>query len=472
MKKTKIVCTIGPASASPKVIKELLLAGMDVARLNFSHGDYQSHAKLINTLRIQARLLKKPLALMADLQGPKLRVGELKEAVILKKGEKVILSYKKRISKIFLPLQVDISKYVKKGQRILLDDGQVELSVEKVSRGVIFARVVVPGKIISHKGLNLPDSRVTLSALTEKDRKDLLFALKQGVDFVALSFVAKADDLKKVKIIIARHKNKKEEAPWLVAKIERPEAIKNFASILKVADAIMVARGDLGVEIEASQVPLVQKNLIEQCLRAAKPVIVATQMLDSMIRNPRPTRAEVSDVANAVVDHADAIMLSGETASGKYPVAAVKMMSRIAEQTEKSPYDNLPVHYFGDDSKSVVAAVASSAYEMALEVKAKAMVGATMSGLTGRMLARQRPQEADIIILTNSLVVYRKLALVWGVRQYLMPTCKTLDELVAKSMALVKKEKLVKKGEKIVLVTGSPVGIRENLNLCEVRSIS
>ncbi|OHA62592.1 MAG: pyruvate kinase [Candidatus Wildermuthbacteria bacterium GWA2_46_15] len=472
MKKTKIVCTIGPASQSAKIIKELLIAGMDVARLNLSHGDYASHTKLINTLRSQARVLKKPLALMADLQGLKLRVGEIKDALVLKKNDKVMLSYKKMPGKSFLPLQVDISKFLKKEHRILIDDGQVELRVEKVARGIIFARVFVGGKIISHKGLNLPDSKVSLSALTDKDKKDLLFALKMGVDMIALSFVAGVKDLETVKKIIYKNRLKKNEEPWLVAKIERPEAVKNFDGILKVADAIMVARGDLGVEMEPSQVPIIQKNIIKDCLRSAKPVIVATQMLDSMIRNPRPTRAEVSDVANAVVDHTDAVMLSGETANGKYPVEAVKMMARIVAETEVSPYDDLPANFLGDDKHSVVASVANTAYRMAREVGAKALVGATLSGLTARMLARQRPQESDIIIFTNSTVVYRKMALVWGVRQFLMPTCKTLDELVNKSMALVKKEKLVKKGEKIVLVTGSPVGIRENLNLCEIRTIS
>lgn len=472
MKKTKIICTIGPASASSKIIREFILSGMDVARLNLSHGDYASHTKLINTLRSQARALKKPLALMADLQGPKLRIGEIKDTVILKKNDKITLSYKKMRGKSFLPLQVDISKFVKKDHRILIDDGQVELLVEKVARGLIFAHVNVGGKIISHKGINLPDSKVTLSALTEKDKKDLLFALKMGVDMVALSFVATAKDVEIVKKLIYKNRLKKNEEPWLVAKIERPEAVKNFAGILKVADAVMVARGDLGVEIEPSQVPIIQKNIIRECLRSAKPVIVATQMLDSMIRNSRPTRAEVSDVANAVVDHTDAVMLSGETANGKYPVEAVKMMARIVTETEASPYDDLPAGFLGDDKHSVVASVANMAYRMAREVNAKALVGATLSGLTARMLSRQRPQESEIIIFTNSAVVYRKMALVWGVRQFLMPTCKSLDELVNKSMALVKKEKLVKKGEKIVLVTGSPVGIRENLNLCEVRTIS
>jgi len=475
MKKTKIVCTIGPASEDSAIIEAMVRAGMDVARLNLSHGDYKSHEKVIKSVRRAAKLVKKPVGIMLDLQGPKIRLGEISGKTILKQGETVVLSHNMedaaKTNFTLLPTQVDLRSSLKHGDPVLIDDGKIQLEVIQVKGLQVWCRVEVPGEVSSHKGINLPQSMVRLPLISEKDEEDLKFGLKNDVDFIALSFVQHAGDVLNLQKLIKKHNPSKFEEPWVIAKIEKGSAVEEFDKILQFSHGAMVARGDLGVEIPAQEVPLVQKKLIETCLRSAKPSVVATQMLDSMVKSPSATRAEISDVANAVTDHADAVMLSQETAVGMYPVKAVEVMNKVVIEAEKSPYDDLPHDYLRDERNSRALAVADSAHELSKNTKAKAIVGATVSGFTARMISHQRPQNAEIIMMTQSEKVFRQMSILWGVRPFMLPRCKTLEEIISRSVALVKRQKVVTKGDKIVIVTGQPVGQRENMNLVEVQTI-
>lgn len=469
MKRTKIIATIGPASESPKILRELVKNGLNVARLNFSHGTYDNHKQLIDNIRVVAKKSKKPIAILQDLQGPKIRVGALPKPVVIKKGQQVVLG------KDF-DMDFDISRSVKKGERILIEDGLMELKVVSVklprgkakTHGLITCKVVNGGTVKSHKGVNLPDSQITFPIITSKDLADLKFGLANDVDYVALSFVRDGKDILNLRRLIAKHLPCGLQAPKIIAKIERKEAVQNFDEILEASDGIMVARGDLGVEIADSQVPLIQKDLIAKCNSYAKPVIVATQMLDSMIRNPRPTRAEVSDVANSVIDHADAVMLSGETATGGYPVEAVSEMRRIIEATESSPYDDIPAESFSlnaqvEDYKASL--IAGAVLRLAIGVGANAIIGTTESGYTARFVSRERPS-APIVILTDRKKVFRQMALIWGVTPLYVDSLRALKDvegLLKYFVAKAKKRKLIKRGEKVVLVAGNPLGERMNL---------
>lgn len=468
MKRTKIICTIGPASENPKILSELIKNGMNVARLNFSHGSYENHLELMDTIRAAAEKQNKPVAILQDLQGPKIRISKLEQPVVIKKGQEVVIGKD-------LGMDFDVSRSVKKNDRILIEDGLMELKVIKTiptragskAHGQIVCKVIAGGTVNSHKGVNLPDSTITFPILTSKDLRDLKFGLENDVDYVALSFVRDHKDILNLKRLIDKHLPKSKEAPKIIAKIERKEAVSNFEAILKAADGIMVARGDLGVEIADSQVPLIQKDLIAKCNRHAKPVIVATQMLDSMIRNPRPTRAEVSDVANSVIDHADAVMLSGETATGKYPVETVVEMRRIIEATESSPYDDMPAMSFEgnilDDYKASL--IAGAVLRLAIGVDAGAIIGTTESGYTARFVSRERPS-APILILTDRPKVYRQMALLWGVRPLYvnsLTALKNVEGLLNHFVSQAKSMKLIHKGQKVVLVAGNPLGERMNL---------
>lgn len=327
MKTTKIICTIGPASEKVQTLNEMVKNGMNVARLNFSHGTYANHAKLIKNVRSVSKKLNTPVVILQDLQGPKIRVSELKKPVALKAGRKII------IGKDFT-IDADVAKYIKPKQRIFIQDGLIQLLVEKVSDGLVYCKAVNGGSIQSHKGVNLPDTKLPLSSLTPKDIKDLEWGLGQGVDWVAISFVRSTADIAFLKKQISTLK-KKGRTPKIVAKIEKPEAVKNINAIIKASDIIMVARGDLGVEVPEEKVPAIQKSIIKKCNRANKSVVVATQMLESMVGSPRPTRAEVEDVADAVLEGADYTMLSEETASGKYPVQATAEMHKIIVEARK-----------------------------------------------------------------------------------------------------------------------------------------
>ncbi len=462
-KKTKIVCTLGPTSQSVKTLTEMVKAGMNVARLNFSHGDHENHAMLIRNIRSVAKKLNTTITIIQDLHGPKIRVLEMKEPINVKVGQTVIIGED-------FKLDLDVMKSIRAKQRILIEDGLIELEAEKVVGGKIYCIALSPGKIQSHKGVNLPRTKLHIPILTDKDIADLKFGLDQNVDYVALSFVRNAKDVVKLRELIEKYNPKTFQKPLIIAKIEKPEAVKNFDSILRVTDSVMVARGDLGVEMPENQVPIIQKSIIQKCLHASKPVIVATQMLDSMIRNPRPTRAEVSDVANAVIDQTDCVMLSGETAFGKFPVKAVSEMARIIETTEKSAF--LPAHkHLADRIVSKTEAVAESVFDLAMHTKAKVIVGATESGFTAREVAHERPYHQHLVMLTPKAKTLRQINMIWGVQPFLVGEAKTFEELMEVMLDTLKQKKLVKKGDKVVVVTGEPLGQKENLNMVEVKTV-
>lgn len=462
-KKTKIVCTLGPTSQSIKILTEMALAGMNVARLNFSHGDHENHALLIRNIRSVAKKLNTTITIIQDLHGPKIRVLEMKEPLNVKVGQQVIIGQD-------FKLDLDVMKSILPKQRILIEDGLIELEVERIVRGKIYCIALSPGKIQSHKGVNLPRTKLKIPILGKKDIDDLKFGLKMDVDYVALSFVRTSRDVLNLKKLIDKYNPKGLDKPQIIAKIEKPEAVRNFDAILNQTDAVMVARGDLGVEMPENEVPIIQKTIIQKCLKSAKPVIVATQMLDSMIRNPRPTRAEVSDVANAVIDQTDCVMLSGETAFGKFPVKAVGEMARIIETTEKSVF--LPPHkHLSDKVVSKVEAVAESVFDLAMHTRAKVIVGATESGFTAREVAHERPYRQHLVMLTPNPKTLRQINMVWGVRPIFIKEVKTLENLMANMIKAIKQNHLVKKGDKVVIVTGEPLGLKENLNLVEVKTI-
>jgi len=451
MKRTKIVCTIGPASAKPALLRKMIRAGMNVARLNMSHGTYASHRAMIRMVRQAARSLHTTVGILVDLQGPKIRVGELpKEGVTLRAGSTVVFSTDPDDrAPHYLPVSYrKLHREVRPGERVLMDDGLMEAEIVRVGGRRITAKVVTGGVLTSHKGVNLPSSRVTLRSMTPKDYRDARFALAEGADWVALSFVRTASDVLDLRRAIGRRKDQ----PRIIVKIEKPEALKNFDAILAVTDGVMVARGDLGIEIPAEQVPPAQKMMVRKCLAAGKPVVVATQMLDSMIRNPRPTRAEVSDVANAVIDHADAVMLSGESATGRYPVEAVRVMARIAEETEASHLDDLPPSPM-KEPETVRSAISGAAGLIAERVGAQAVVVATLSGDTARYIARTRP-ELPIFAATPSVRSAGAVSISWGVYPFVVPMVGTVARLIALMRAKLLKLKMVRRGRRLVLVAG------------------
>ena len=476
MNRTKIIATIGPASSKYKILLKMAKAGMDVCRLNFSHSSHQIHLDLINNIKKVRQELDVPLTILQDLQGPKLRVADVGDGGIrIEKNEEIVLVDKKIINYNLLvssknkiiPVDFDISKIVRNNNRILVHDGLIELKVSKVEKNLVWCKVITSGIIFSHKGINIPGNKVTDTVLTKKDKEDLKFGLKQKVDWIALSFVRDPADIRSLRKLIKKYDPKSKVK--IMAKIERPEAVKKINKIIDEVDAIMIARGDLGVEIDIERVPIIQKDIITKCMKFGKPVVVATQMLESMVENLRPTRAEVSDVANAVIDHADAIMLSGETAYGKYPVETVEMMNKIVKRTEASPYDDVIDDKLLSKLEDVLA-VPESVKNLVLNTKAKAIVVATNSGYSARMISRLRP-ETKIIALVNDGVIKRQLNVSWGIFSLNMPKCKTVSEIINKSIKLIKDKKLVKKGDSVVIVTGQPVGKKHNMNLVKLQEI-
>lgn len=476
MKRTKIVCTIGPASASPKVLISMVKAGMNVCRLNMSHGTHQSHAKLIKNIRAVSKKTNEPLAILMDLQGPKIRVGNLPESGFkLEAGKKVVFTNdiskdgsakdRSKIPVTYLGLHKDI----KPGSRMLLDDGLLEAKVLEIKGKDVHAEVVTGGTLTSHKGLNLPDVTISIPAITDKDKEDIKFGIKQKVDFVALSFVRTANDVRALRKLISG--KSAEAAPiQIIVKIEKHEALKNFDEILEATDAVMVARGDLGIETPAQRVPVHQKEIIDKCRHACKPVIVATQMLDSMIRNPRPTRAEVSDVANAVIDHADAVMLSGESATGKYPVQAVEIMAKTIEETEKSKFDDVSIGTEIKEETGEKVAVTAMAALLEKLTGAKIILGASWSGNTGRLVAHYR-SEAPVVMGSPNQRVVRQLNLSWGVKPFLLKKVKRVDSLMNELITYAKKSKLVKVGDRIILLSGEKVGAIGGTTLAGLRRL-
>ncbi|MFA6429262.1 MAG: pyruvate kinase [Patescibacteria group bacterium] len=477
-KRTKIICTIGPASNQAPQLEAMIKAGMNVCRLNFSHGTHEDHSALIQRITEVRERLGESVAILQDLQGPKIRVGDLpKDGVELKKGETVVFNTDPNATLPEIPLTYhELHQDVKVGDVLLLDDGLLDVRVTKVEGRKISCEVVTGGMLSSHKGLNLPTATLSIPAITDKDKDDVKFGVSQMVDWVALSFVRNAKEIYDLRYLIKQYEdelgtaNKAGHPIRIIAKIEKHEAVKNIDEIIEAADGIMVARGDLGIEMPAEAVPLIQKEIIEKCLSAAKPVVVATQMLDSMIRNPRATRAEVSDVANAVIDHTDAVMLSGETASGKYPLQAVETMARIIRETEASKYDNVEAEAELHARLSTEAAMSNVASILSRDIKAKVILVASMSGDTGRVVSRYRP-EASILVATDDDRTCRQLNLSWGVRAFVLPKCNTVEELVDRSVGHLKKAKLVHAGDKIVIVAGEPVGVTGGVNLVEIRDI-
>ncbi len=476
-KRTKIVCTIGPACSSKDILKKMVLAGMNVARLNFSHGTYENHAELISNIRAVAEETGRPIAIMQDLQGPKIRLGILpEEGVELREKEEVYFDTSiDKFEDNAIPIGYrELHKYLQIDERILLSDGKIEVKVRSIEGSLIKAVVVVGGVVYSHKGLNIPDSVMDIEVLTDKDKKDVLFGMQHEVDFIAMSFVMKPANIIDLRYLIKQYEqeyNIKNESPIkLIAKIERREAIDNIEDILDVVDGIMVARGDLGIEIPARDVPLVQKKLIDIALSKAKPVIVATQMLDSMQDNPRPTRAEVSDVANAVIDHTDAVMLSNETATGKYPVLVVETMADIIQETEKSHYDDMGLRTFTNDKDDTDGIISEMSRILAEKTGAKFILVASLSGDSGRMISRHRP-ELSIMVPTSSKRVERQLNLSWGVYPFILPECHSIEELVDRSISYLRETNQAKRGDKIIIVAGDPVGQSGKMNLLEVREI-
>jgi pyruvate kinase len=462
--RTKIVCTIGPASGSPEALARLAAAGMDVARLNFSHGTHSEHAAVIAAVRDVAERAGRPIAILQDLAGIKLRIGEIAGgAVALAAGEAFTLTARDvpgdaREVSVNDP---NVPRSVRPGDRLLLCDGEIELAVEEASGDDARCRVVSGGVLSSHKGISLPSTPFGAPGLTAKDRDDLAFGVAQGVDYVALSFVRSAEDVRAARAFLAAAG----AAIPLVAKIEKREAITRIDEILAASDALMVARGDLGVETPLEHVPLLQKMLIDRANRAGKPVITATQMLLSMVENPRPTRAEVGDVANAILDGTDAVMLSEETASGRYPEESVATMKRIAEDTETAfPFD-LWMRKFEDKSlQTMPEAVAGAAVELAEHIGASAIVAWTDSGATARLVARHRPRR-PILALSTKPETARRLALVWGVVPLVADAAESTDAILERAPVLAVRTGLLGPGQTAVITAGIPTGVAGSTNL-------
>ncbi len=464
-KRTKIIATIGPASSSAAVIAKLIRAGMDAARLNFSHGDWNDHTRRIRLIRQEAEKAGKQIAIILDLQGPKLRVGNIKnDAVTIKRGDSITLTTKKVLGTKDL-VSVTYPRLVKDlkiGNRVLLDDGRLALTVLSKSTAGLRCKVTGGGILRSHKGVNLPGTILLLPSLSRKDKADLRFGIAHDVDYVALSFVRTANDISATRRFLKAHGA---DIP-VIAKIEKPQAIHNLDKIILASDGVMVARGDLGVEMSPEQVPLLQKRIIEACNRAEKPVITATQMLESMIENPQPTRAEASDVANAILDGTDCVMLSGETAMGKYPVQTVEVMARIAEQTEASVAPRAP----NTDLSGPDESVAHAACRAAEEQHARAIVTFTQSGSTALMVSKHRPR-MRIIAPTPFDQVARKMSLYWGVTPILLKSKRTTDDMIASVERAMLFIKLAKNHDLIVITAGVPIGVAGSTNMMKIHRI-
>jgi pyruvate kinase len=469
MPRAKIVCTLGPASSTPERIGELIDAGMSVARLNFSHGSHDDHARMLQIVRAEADRRGKAIAALLDLQGPKIRVGkiangqiELKPGAALTLTTEDILGDERRVSTTYLGLPRD----VKVGDQILLDDGYLGLAVTQVTDKDVKTVVVTGGILKNNKGINLPGVDVSAPALSEKDRIDIGFALRHGVDYVALSFVRRPEDVHEAKRLLTVD----QVSIPVIAKIEKPQALDRLGDIIDASDGIMVARGDLGVELGPEKVPLWQKRIIEETNKRGKIVITATQMLESMITQPRPTRAEASDVANAVLDASDALMLSGETASGLYPVDAVKTMARIIEEIERSAYYRASVE-IPDIQLAVPAnAIAHAAMTAARAMKLKTIVAVSESGGAARLVSEYRP-DANIVALTTNEVSFRRLALIWGVTPVLISPAATTEELIDRVEATLIERNLAVPGENVLITMAVPVGSGMQTNVLKIHQI-
>ena len=455
MKKTKIICTMGPNTDDKNIMRELAKNGMDVARFNFSHGDHEEHLGRLEVLREVRKELDIPVAALLDTKGPEIRTGLLKDGkkVVLKEGQTFTLTTRDVVGDDTITHinYSGLNEDVTAGNKILIDDGLIELDVVEVNGTDIVCKVVNGGELGEKKGVNVPNVKIKLPALTEKDKEDILFGIRQGFDFIAASFVRTADCIREIKEILEEHGSNMR----VIAKIENAEGIENLDAIIEASDGIMVARGDMGVEIPAEKVPYIQKTIIRKCNEACKTVITATQMLDSMIRNPRPTRAEVTDVANAVYDGTDAVMLSGETAMGKYPVEALKMMATIVEDSEShldyAAYRQRKVSE--SNTKNVSNAVCFASVSTAHDLGATAIIAPSISGFTTRMLSKWRPS-ATIIGMSPSMTTVRQMQLQWGVTPVWSRRADTTDELIESSAEELKSRGMVHVGDTTVITAG------------------
>ncbi|MEO5601299.1 MAG: pyruvate kinase [Cyclobacteriaceae bacterium] len=467
--KTKIVATVGPASSSKDMLRALIREGVDVFRLNFSHGTHEDHLKVINAVRELNQELGSTVSLLQDLQGPKIRVQEVQPDTIVVKGQELVITSRQLLGNkdIVSTSYTSLPKDVKYGDMILIDDGKIELKVKEVREVEVVTEVVYGGPLKSRKGINLPFTKVSAPSLTEKDLIDLDFGINHKVDWIALSFVRKGSDIKELRQILDAHKS----TCRIVAKIEKPEALNNVDEIINSTDAVMVARGDLGVEIWLEEVPMVQKMLVEKCNKAGKPVIVATQMMESMIENPRPTRAETNDVANAVMDGADALMLSAETAAGKYPLEVIRSMVRTVASVEKNP----SIYFrFRDVNTSEAAFMNDSlvlaACKLAKDVGAKAIVGMTSSGYTAYKASSHRPN-ANIFVFTGNRSLINTMNLVWGSRAYHYDKTDSTDETISDVEEILKREGHVKSGDIFIFLASMPIQEKARTNTLKINVV-
>lgn len=471
MKKTKIVCTIGPSSDSYEVLKALVNEGMNVARLNFSHGTHPEHKKRIDTIKKLRDDLDEPIAIMLDTKGPEIRIKTFKDGMIrIEQGQDFTLTSEDvegDETKVSVTYK-DIAKDLKADDRVLIDDGLVEFTVISVDDKNVYMKAVNSGELSDRKGVNLPSVKVNLPTLTEKDIEDLIFGIENDVDFIAASFIRSAKDVLEIRKILESNGG---DDIKIISKIENLEGVQNIDEIIDVSDGIMVARGDMGVELDEEDIPLVQKDIIRKCNLKGKFVITATQMLDSMIRNPRPTRAEVTDVANAILDGSSAIMLSGETAAGTYPVKACEMMRKIAVKIEDSLDYKIIVDSTNDEHEiNITNSIAKATREAALDLDAKVIIAATTSGLTARNISKFKPK-SPIIAATTNEKVRRQLAIEWGVYPIRATLASSIDDLFYESINILKNIKFVKEGELVILTAGMPLGKAGSTNIMMVKTV-
>lgn len=469
MRRTKIVCTIGPASDG--LLEELIAAGMDVARLNFSHGTKEEQGDRIKRLRQAADAVQRPLAILLDIQGPKIRVGNMAPGSVLEPGQKFsLICGGKTIEGDSTKASVSyphLHRVVRPGNTIYLDDGLIEIQVDEVVDETIHCTVVIGGPLTSRKGLMLPDTDIDLPAMTERDKEHIRYGVELGVDMIAASFVRKAEHVRAVREVIREAGG---DQP-IIAKIENRQGVQHLEEIVQESDGVMVARGDLGVHIPPEEVPLVQKQIIQMCNRYGKPVITATQMLESMVQNPRPTRAEVTDVATAIFDGTDAIMLSGETAMGRFPVQAVRVMDRIARRTEGAiDYAELLNRRHASPEPSISEAISHATCRAAADLNAAAILTATQSGATARMVSKFRPA-TPIVALTPVPEVARRLMVVWGVQPTIVPHTNQVDEMLDVAFDVVRRRSDIKPGDRIVITAGVRTGEPGSTNLLQVYEV-
>ena len=469
--KTKIIATIGPATSSLKMLKKIISAGVDVCRINFSHGDHAIHQEVVDNIREANRLLGTSVAILGDLQGPKLRIGEVADgAMELKEGATVTLTTKAALSQdnLIYVKHTSLARDVKIGERVLLDDGKLELEfTNRVDKNTVEARVIHGGMLTSNKGFNLPSTALSIESVTEKDKVDLQFAIDNQFDWIALSFVRDAKDIKYLRKMLD---SKKSDA-HIIAKVEKPQAVQNIDAILAATDAVMVARGDLGVEMPMEEVPMIQKMIVRKCISASKPVIIATQMMESMITSPTPTRAEANDVANAVMDGTDAVMLSAETSIGSYPLKTIEAVERILRSTEQSwdiyhrppePDPSSPTFYSDE--------ICSAAVTMSNAIRAKAILSMTQSGYTAYEIASSRPN-CDIFIFTSNKRLISRLSLVWNVRAYYYNKKTNTDDTVKDVIQLLKDKKYLKKGDVVINTAAMPVKENRKTNTLKISQV-